>query len=74
MSTMSRMNAKRLVAAVLWFIAGWVVGSIFAFGLGLSWVIGPALALAVAWFIAVDPRRMIWVAEPTPARTKTTTV
>ena len=58
---------KRVAAAVLWFNAGWFVGSALAFVAGLSPALGPIVATAAAAIIAVDPRRLIWTAPTAPA-------
>jgi hypothetical protein len=60
---------KRITAAILWFYAGWFVGAVLAFVLGLSPALGPILATAAAAIIAGDPRHMIWTTE---RRTSTT--
>lgn len=51
---------KRIVAALLWFYAGWYAGAILAEFLGLSPVLGPLIGAAAAGLIAGDPRRIIW--------------
>ena len=59
---------KRILAALLWFYAGWYAGAILAEFLGLSPVLGPLIGAAAAGLIAGDPRRIIWKRPaPTPA-------
>jgi hypothetical protein len=66
---------KRVLAAFLWFYAGWYAGAILAEFLGVSPVLGPVLGAAVAAVVVGDPRRIIWsrragamaaVASPAP--------
>lgn len=54
------MTAKRILAAVLWFYAGWYAGATIAYFLGLSGALGPILGTAAAALIAGDPRGIIW--------------
>jgi hypothetical protein len=62
---------KRIVAAPLWFLVGWYIGSAAAWSLGLGPLVAPIVAVALAALIVVDPRRMIWerpsTAEPATA-------
>ena len=51
---------KRIAAAVLWFYAGWFLGSLVAFAMGLTPLLAPMVATAVATIVAGDPRRLIW--------------
>jgi hypothetical protein len=60
---------KRITAAILWFYAGWFVGAVAAFVLGLSPALGPIVATAAAAIVAGDPRHIIWT---TTARTPAT--
>ena len=63
---------KRILAAFLWFYAGWYVGAILAEAFGVSPLLGPVIGTAAAALIAVDPRRIIWTARQTaPATTAT---
>jgi hypothetical protein len=51
---------KRSLAAFLWFMGGWTLGSTLAFFAGLPWGLGPGLAVllaAVAWW---DPAGLLW--------------
>jgi hypothetical protein len=61
---------KRIAAAILWFYAGWFVGAVLAFVLGLSAALGPILATAAAAIVAGDPRHMIWTTERRPSTTR----
>jgi hypothetical protein len=54
------MTAKRILAAALWFYAGWYAGATIAYFLGLSEALGPIVATAAAALIAGDPRHVIW--------------
>jgi hypothetical protein len=62
---------KRVLAALLWFYAGWYGGALLADFLGVSLLLGPIIGAAVAALVAGDPRHLIWWAirpdEPTPA-------
>jgi hypothetical protein len=51
---------KRVVAALLWFYTGSCVGSVLAYVLGVSVVLGPIMAVAAAALFAGDRRRIIW--------------
>ncbi|HEX8940081.1 MAG TPA: hypothetical protein VF763_07945 [Candidatus Limnocylindrales bacterium] len=51
---------KRVIAALLWFYAGWSLGAMLAFVLGISPALGPILGAAGAMVIAGDPRHIIW--------------
>ena len=54
--------AKRILAAFLWFYAGWYGGNLIADFLGLSLVLGPIIGAAAALLIVGDPRGLIWKA------------
>ena len=63
---------KRILAAVLWFFAGWYLGAFIAFMVGVPDLLGPVLGFASAAVFAGDPLGVIWkrsdvepVAEPT---------
>jgi hypothetical protein len=68
---------KRIIAAVLWFYAGWYAGSLVAIALGISPALGPIIGAAAAALFVGDPRRIIWTparqspatASPTPIET-----
>lgn len=51
---------KRILAAGLWFYAGWYAGAVIASALDISPLIGPILGAAAAGLFAGDPRRIIW--------------
>jgi hypothetical protein len=51
---------KRILAAMLWFYAGWYAGAIIADMVGISPLLGPLIGAAAAALIAGDPRRIIW--------------
>ena len=51
---------KRIVAAVLWFYAGWYLGDAIAYMVGLGPAFGIILATACAAVVAGDPRGLIW--------------
>jgi len=53
-------NKKRVLAAVLWFYAGWYAGDMIASALGLGPVFGLILATTASALITIDPRRAIW--------------
>ena len=55
--------SKRVLAALLWFYAGWYAGNILADLTGVSLVLGPIIGAAAAALIAGDPRRIIWTAR-----------
>lgn len=67
---------KRVLAALLWFYAGWYAGNVLADLFGVSMLLGPIIGAAAAALVAGDPRRIIWTArnlaqpvtitEPTP--------
>ena len=54
---------KRIVAAFLWFYAGWYAGAMIAEFVGVSALLGPIIGAAAAGLIVGDPRRMIWNAR-----------
>ncbi len=54
---------KRIVAAFLWFYAGWYAGALIAEFVGVSALLGPIIGAAAAGLIVGDPRRMIWSAR-----------
>jgi hypothetical protein len=53
-------NTKRVLAAVLWFYAGWYAGDMIASFLGLGPVFGILLGTAASSLVTIDPRRVIW--------------
>ena len=58
-TTLSAMN-KRLIAGVLWLFAGWYLGNLLAFALGLSDFFGPILGVTAALLVAGDPFGLLW--------------
>jgi hypothetical protein len=64
---------KRIVAAFLWFYAGWYGGALLADFIGVSPLLGPIIGAAVAALIVGDPRRIIWTARTvSPAASEAT--
>ena len=56
----SKHMSKRIVAAPLWFLTGWMVGAMAAFALGLpSWLPG-LCAVSVALLVVIDPAGWFW--------------
>jgi len=51
---------KRVLAALLWFYAGWYAGAAIAFTLALPDLLGPVLGVAAAVLVAGDPRGIFW--------------
>jgi hypothetical protein len=51
---------KRALAIVLWFIAGWYLGTTLAFVFHLSSLLAPAVALLGSALMGGDPRHVIW--------------
>jgi hypothetical protein len=51
---------KRVIAALLWFYAGWYAGAMLAEFFGVSPFLGPIVGAAAAALIAGDPRHLIW--------------
>jgi hypothetical protein len=64
--TMPPMN-KRLLAAVLWFFAGWYLGGYISLIFGVPEAIGPVLGIAGAVVFAGDPLGIIWTKRAEPA-------
>jgi hypothetical protein len=54
---------KRVLAALLWFYAGWYGGNLLADFLGISLVLGPVIGATLAALVVGDPRRIIWTAR-----------
>jgi hypothetical protein len=54
---------KRILAAFLWFYAGWYGGALLASFLGLNPALGPIIGAAAAALIVGDPRQLIWKAK-----------
>ena len=55
-----RRMKKRVLAAFLWFYAGWYAGAILSDFLGVSPFLGPIIGAAAAAVVVGDPRRIIW--------------
>jgi len=55
---------KRIAAAPLWFLVGWFMGSAVAWAFGLSALLAPIVALALAGIVFADPRGVIWNQAP----------
>jgi hypothetical protein len=51
---------KRILAALLWFYAGWYAMSWLIQAFGLPEALGPIVGLTLAAGIAADPRGRIW--------------
>lgn len=51
---------KRSTVALLWFLSGWVTGSMVSFAIGLPWWIAPVVGIAAALHVAVDPLHLVW--------------
>ena len=55
--------SKRILAAMLWFYAGWYAGAVLADLFGVSPFLGPIIGVAAAALIVGDPRRIIWTSR-----------
>ena len=53
-------NTKRVLAAVLWFYAGWYAGDVIASFLSVGPALGLILGTASSAIVTVDPRRVFW--------------
>lgn len=51
---------KRIVAALLWFYAGWSMWAFIASVGDLTPLVGPVLGAALASVFAADPMHRIW--------------
>ena len=51
---------KRILAAFLWFYAGWYAGAIIADFVGVSPFLGPLIGAVAAALVVGDPRGIIW--------------
>ena len=51
---------KRVAAGLLWFFAGWYLGAMIAFHVGISDALGPILGALFAAFVVMDPIGRIW--------------
>ncbi len=61
--------AKRDVAAVLWFVAGWSGGGLFAGLLDLPSVVGIVPGIVLAIVVRWDPTHVLWSDAKAGART-----
>ena len=68
-----RAMTKRVIAAMLWFYAGWYAGALLAEFLGVSPLLGPLIGAAAAGLIAGDPRRIIWTSRAATTSVTTAT-
>jgi hypothetical protein len=62
---------KRVLAAFLWFYAGWYAGALLADFTGVSAILGPILGAAAAAIVVGDPRGLIWKRQPAASTTTT---
>lgn len=62
---------KRILAAMLWFYAGWYAGAVLADMFGVSPLLGPVIGVAAAALIVGDPRRIIWTSRAATATAST---
>ena len=60
---------KRVLAALLWFYAGWYGGNILADLTGVTMLLGPVIGAGAAALVAGDPRHIIWNARTMPKPT-----
>jgi acyl-homoserine lactone acylase PvdQ len=60
---------KRIVAAVLWVLAGWYAGALAVEVASVPWVVAPLLGVTCAVLVAGDPLHRIWTTpRPAPQR------
>ena len=64
------MSTKRIAAASLWFVAGWMLGAMAAFALNLPTALAPALGVLSAILIVADPAGLLWQLRPNERRVK----
>ncbi len=50
----------RIVSALLWFLAGWILAGDVAYVFGLSQPVGAVVGTAWAAFVTIDPKHLIW--------------
>ncbi len=55
--------SKRTIAMPLWFLTGWMIGSMTALVVGLPWWTAPFLAITVAAVVYIDPAHTFWVQD-----------
>lgn len=58
------MSTKRIAAASLWFVAGWMLGAMAAFALSLPTALAPSLGVLSAILVFADPARLLWSSRP----------
>jgi hypothetical protein len=61
---------KRLLVSGLWFFAGWCVGSLLAFALAVSALLGPILGIGAAAVVFIDPYNLLWAPSETRTRSQ----
>jgi len=54
------MSTKRIAAASLWFVTGWMLGAMAAFAFGLPTALSPALGVLSAILVVADPAGLLW--------------
>jgi len=64
------MLTRRIIATLLWFYSGLLVGSMAVVVLSLPSVLAPAVAVVAAAFVALDPTKPFWT-RPTKAQAPT---
>jgi hypothetical protein len=58
------MNTKRIAAASLWFVTGWMLGAMAALALSLPTTLAPSLGALSAILVFADPSRLLWYPRP----------
>ena len=66
MATVTIQGMKRITLTTLWFFAGWVIGAMTAFVLGLPELVAPVAAITAA-VIAYRPAWLVAAWRPTAA-------
>lgn len=61
---------KRIAVGILWLFAGWYLGNIVAYYVGISDLLGPILGIAAAAIVAGDPFGRIWTGSAQRATIK----
>jgi hypothetical protein len=51
---------KRVLAAFLWFYAGWYAGAMVAAHTALPEVLGAVAGVGIAAFVGIDPFSLFW--------------
>ncbi len=65
------MKTKRILATLLWFYSGLLVGSLAAIVLGLPSVFALLFAVPAATFVALDPIGLFWTGRAIAERSST---